>query len=442
MQDQSNVMSEELGERQELWISFSAEEKARHFRLLPPEEAQDLFFNLPSYDKVALLLSLSPNEAKIWFRILPPDDATDVIQATPVEDQNRLLALLDDAARQEVLALLAFAEDQAGGLMNPRFARLRPETTVEVAIRYLRRQMRERAETIYYAYVLDAKQYLLGVLSLRQLFSAPPEALVSEIMIENVIVVREEADQESVARVIAQHHFLALPVVDVEGRMLGIVTVDDIVDVVQEEATEDIQKLGAVNKLDAPYLNVPFISLLRKRAGWLSGLFIGEMLTATAMGHFEKEISQAIVLAVFLPLIISSGGNSGSQAATLVVRSLALTECSLRDWFRVLRREIGTGVALGTWLGLVGYLRVILWQKLGLFDYGEHYQLVALTVWLSLIGVVTFGTVAGSMLPFILKKVKLDPATSSAPFVATLVDVTGLIIYFTIAALILRGTLL
>lgn len=442
MQDQSNVMSEELGERQEFWASLSREEKARHFRLLSPEQAQDFFFALASYDKVDLLLALSPNEAKIWFRILPPDDATDVIQATPSENQNRLLSLLDDATRQEVLALLAFAEDQAGGLMNPRFARLRPETTAEVAIRYLRRQMRERAETIYYAYVLDAKQHLLGVLSLRQLFSAPPDALVSDIMIQNVIVVREEADQESVARVIAQHHFLALPVVDGEGRMLGIVTVDDIVDVVQEEATEDIQKLGAVTKLDAPYLNVPFVSLLRKRAGWLSGLFIGEMLTATAMGHFEKEISQAIVLAVFLPLIISSGGNSGSQAATLVVRSLALTECSLRDWFRVLRREIGTGVALGTWLGLIGFLRIILWQKLGLFDYGEHYQLVALTVWISLVGVVTFGTVAGSMLPFLLKKIKLDPATSSAPFVATLVDVTGLIIYFTIAALILRGTLL
>jgi magnesium transporter len=254
-------------------------------------------------------------------------------------------------------------------------------------------------------------------------------------------------DREEVLKAFEKYDRLALPVTDAEGHLLGIITVDDVLDVAEQEATEDIQKLGGMEALDAPYLQVGVFSMIRKRAGWLSALFLGEMLTATAMGFFEKEIAKAVVLALFVPLIISSGGNSGSQATSLIIRSLALRELRLRDWFRVFRREIISGFVLGTLLGFIGFIRIVLWEKLhlllgGFTDYGSHYILVALTVWFSLIGVVMFGTLAGSMLPFILRKLGFDPATASAPFVATLVDVTGLCIYFIVALLILKGTLL
>jgi magnesium transporter len=257
----------------------------------------------------------------------------------------------------------------------------------------------------------------------------------------DLVTVREDQDQESVSRLFAQHGLFAIPVVDGEHRMKGIVTVDDIVDVVQEEATEDIQKFGGMEALDAPYFEVAFTRMVKKRAGWLAALFLGEMLTATAMAYFEDEIARAVVLALFVPLIISSGGNSGSQASTLVIRAMALGEVKLRDWWRVARREIAAGLVLGTVLGTIGFLRIVVWQRLSP-TYGEHYLLVAYTVFGTLIGVVTFGTITGSLLPFILRKLGFDPASASAPFVATLVDVTGLVIYFSVAALILRGTLL
>jgi magnesium transporter len=313
--------------------------------------------------------------------------------------------------------------------------------SVDEAITYLRRQARERLETIYYMYVLDAEQRLLGVVSFRDLFAAPPEKKVRDIMHTEVVTAPESMDQEALSRLFAEHNFLAIPVIDAERHVKGIVTVDDIVDVVQEEATEDIQKIGGMEALDAPYLESGFWSMVRKRAGWLAILFVGEMLTATAMGYFEHEIARAVVLALFVPLIISSGGNSGSQASTLVVRALALGELKLRDWWRVVRRELSAGLALGTILASIGLARILIWQ--GLFGaYGEHYMLIALTVGGSLIGVVTWGTIAGSMLPLLLRRSGLDPASASAPFVATLVDVSGLVIYFTMASLILRGTLL
>jgi magnesium transporter len=324
--------------------------------------------------------------------------------------------------------------------MNPRFARLRPDMTVDEAISYLRLQSR-RMETVYYAYVLDAGQRLQGVVSFRDLFTADGRALVSEVMNPNVISVTEQTDQEEVARLFASEDLSAIPVVDDAGRMKGIVTVDDIVDVVQEEATEDIQKFGGMEALDGPYLETGFWQMVRKRGGWLAALFLGEMLTATAMSHYEEEIARAVVLAVFIPLIISSGGNSGSQASTLIVRAMALGEVRLRDWWKVARREVASGLALGGLLAAIGFIRILVWQAVGQ-TYGEHYLLIGATVALSLVGVVLFGTVAGSMLPFLLRRVGFDPASASAPFVATMVDVTGLVIYFSMANLILRGTLL
>lgn len=424
------------------WSALTQLERVDGFRLLMPADAHDLFDSLSADEQGGLISALPPREATMWMRFLPPDDATDVLQAVAPRDRSRLEGMLDPNTLRETNALLAYAEDEAGGLMNPRFARLRPDVTVDVAIRYLRKQTQKGLATLFYAYVLDTDQRLLGVVSFGELLAAPPDLRIDQIMRRDAISVSEHVDQEVVARTFAAHNLTAVPVVDDHGCMRGVITVDDIVDVVEEEATEDIQKLGGVEALGAPYLAVTFGTMMRKRGGWLSVLFLGEMLTATAMGFFENDIEKAVVLALFVPLIISSGGNSGSQAATLIVRSLALGELRLRDWFRVLWREMRSGLVLGAWLGFIGFLRVMLWQYSGLYEYGPHYLLLAATVWASLIGVVSFGTLAGGMLPFALRRFGFDPATSSAPFVATLVDVMGLVIYFGAAIIILRGTIL
>ncbi|MGZ3721501.1 MAG: magnesium transporter, partial [Bdellovibrionales bacterium] len=350
---------------------------------------------------------------------------------------------LEEFSRAEVKALLAYKEDQAGGRMNPRYARLRPEMTVEEAIRYLRTLTRFQAELIYQAYVVAPDGELLGVVSLRQLFANPPAAKLEDIMVkgDQLVKVPEHMDQEEVGRLFKKKSFTVLPVVDAENRIVGIVTVDDIVKVVQEEATEDMQKLGGMEALDAPYFSTAFLQLVKKRAGWLLALFIGEMFTATAMGYFEHQIEKAVVLALFIPLIISSGGNSGSQATTLIIRAMALGEVRIKDWWRVFFREAAAGIFLGLILGTVGLFRIILWPARHSL-YGEHFLLVGLTVSISLVGIVLWGALAGSMLPFVLRRLRFDPATASAPFVATLVDVTGLIIYFSVASVVLSGTLL
>lgn len=425
----------------EAWPVLSLEERVEGFEFLKREDADDFFLQLSARDRAQLLTALPPGERRLWLRLLAPDDAADVIQESPPEERENLLALLDELTRREVKGLLVYAEDEAGGLMNPRYSRLRADMTVDEAISYLRRDARAREKTVYYVFVVDAEEHLLGVVSFRDLLVASGEKLIRDVMRKDVISAPEDLDQEALSKLFMRHHLLMIPVVDAEGRIKGVVNLDDIVAVVQEEATEDIQKLGGVETLDAPYLQIPLLRMIRKRASWLAALFLGEMLTATAMGQFEAEIARAVVLALFVPLIISSGGNSGSQATTLVIRAMALGEVRLRDWFRVIRREIATGLGLGLILASIGLARIVLWQLL--FDsYGEHYLMVALTVALSLVGVVLWGSVAGSILPFILRGLGFDPASASAPFVATLVDVTGLVIYFTVAAIVLSGTLL
>lgn len=400
-----------------------------------------LFHQLSPAEQLPVFLELPQSERLAWMRMLPLDDAADLVQAAPVAQREALLELLDAAARREVTALLAYAEDVAGGLMNPRFVRLRPEFTVDEAISYLRIQGRDVAQPIHYGYVLDTDQRLLGVVSPLDLLSSASERTVEEVMTKGPITLPEQTDQELVSRIFREHDLLAVPVVDDLGRMKGVVTVDDVVDVLAEEATEDVQKIGGAGALDAPYLRAQFSSMVRARGGWLTLLFLGEMLTATAMGWFEEQLSRAIVLVLFLPLIISSGGNAGSQATTLVIRAMALGEVKPQDWWRVVRREFTVGLALGVLLATIGAVRILLWQEL-FGSYGEHYLFVALTVSLSLVGVVLWGALAGAILPFILRVCGLDPASASAPFVATLVDVTGLIIYFSIAGVVLRGTLL
>ncbi|WP_437283371.1 magnesium transporter [Sorangium sp. So ce375] len=428
----------ELGE---IWAVLSPEERADGVEHLERGEAHSFFLGLAEQEQAAVLLAMKAGERRLWMRLLAPDDAADVIQLVPQELRASLLETLDEPTRREVAALMAYAEDEAGGLMSPRFARLRPDMRVGEAIRYLQRQAQAKLETIYYAYVLDQEQRLLGVVSFRDLITARSDKALADVMRRDVISVPDTLDQEAVARVIAQHDLNAIPVVDAEGRIKGIVTVDDIVDVVQSAATEDIQKLGGMEALDTPYMQTGMLALVKKRAGWLSALFLGEMLTASAMGHYEDEIAKAVVLALFVPLIISSGGNSGSQATTLIIRAMALGEVTIKDWWRIVRRELTAGLSLGLILATIGLVRILVWQAI-FHTYGEHYLRVAATVAASLVGIVAWGTLAGAMLPFVIRRLGFDPASASAPFVATLVDVSGLVIYFNVAQVILQGSLL
>lgn len=367
-----------------------------------------------------------------WF---PGLDFTDQVLQRASEME---VAVVAERSRHG-LAASPYPEDEAGALLHG-YVKISPDVTVEEAIAETRQQAGQ-VEMIYYAYALDESQHLLGVVSFRELLSAERSRKVREVMRTDYVYVVEDADQETVAQLLAKHRLLAVPVLDQEGHMLGIITSADVAGLIQQEAGEDIVKIGGMEALDGPYLEVTFAQMVRKRAGWLAILFVGEMLTATAMGFFSAEIERAVVLALFIPLIISSGGNSGSQATTLVIRAMALGEIRLRDWWRVIRRELAAGVTLGAILGVIGISRILLWHTLR-GTYGPHYGVVALTIGCSLVGVVLFGTTAGSMLPFLLRRCGLDPASASAPFVATLVDVTGLIIYFSVANVILRGILL
>jgi magnesium transporter len=437
------MIQHSLNEADELldeWPHLRKPERVGRFRGLPREQIDNFFLALDSKSQSELVFALPEGERRLYIRLLAPDDAADLIQESPKHEREYLLDLLDDTTRQDARALLAYREDVAGGLMNPRFARLRPDASIDEAITYLRQQL-SNVETIYYAYVLDEGQHLLGVVSLKGLVAADPNKTVRDVMTTKLHKVSEVTDQKEIAHLLSVHGIQAIPVVDGQGQMKGIVTADDLIDVLREEDTADMQKIGGMEALDGPYLKTSFLTLLRKRAGWLVILFLGEMLTATAMAHYEHQIEAAVVLALFIPLLISSGGNSGSQATTLIIRAMALGELRLVDWWRVVSRELAAGIALGCLLGVIGFGRIVIWQAVAK-SYGEHYLLVALTIALSLLGVVTFGTVAGSMLPFILRRCGLDPASASAPFVATLVDVTGIIIYFSVAKLILTGTLL
>jgi magnesium transporter len=433
----SQTPADELLDR---WPHLRRSQRVQEFQGLPHEYMDDCFLDLDAKSQAELVLSLPEGERRMFVRLLAPDDAADLIQETPRSEREYLMGLMDDITGQEAKALLDYREDVAGGLMNPRFARLRQDETVNQAITYLRQQL-SNVETIYYAYVLDEDQRLLGVVSLKDLVRAEGSKTVAEVMITDVQRVTDTTDQEEIAHLLTNHGLQAIPVVDSQGRMKGIVTADDLIDVLREMDTRDIQKIGGMEALDGPYLQTGIVAMLRKRAGWLIILFLGEMLTATAMSYFEQQIEQAVVLALFIPLLISSGGNSGSQATTLIIRAMALGELRLKDWWRVISRELVAGLALGLLLGVIGFLRIVAWQAVRP-TYGPYYLLVAVTMLLSLLGVVAFGTIAGSMLPFILRRCGLDPASASAPFVATLVDVTGLIIYFSVAKVVLSGTLL
>jgi magnesium transporter len=395
------------------------------------------------HDRCAIIQQMDEQAVGPLVDAMSADQQADLLRELPDQDRSRLLKQLDAPTQKALRLLLRYAPDTAGGIMTTEFVSMPTTWTVERALRHIA-EVGGAKETVYAIYVLAPDtQQLVHVVSLRELVLANRQDMVGDVGDHRApITVTPLTDREEVARLISKYNLLAVPVVDEGGHVLGIVTVDDVIDAIVREQTEDVQKFGGVEALDQPYTEIGFWAMIRKRAGWLTALFLGEMLTATAMGYFEGEIEKAVVLALFVPLIISSGGNSGSQATSLIIRAMALRELTLKDWWRVAVRELPSGLTLGGILGAVGVARILLWQEIGWYNYGPHFVLVALTVGLALVGVVTFGSLAGSMLPFLLRRLDFDPASASAPFVATLVDVTGLIIYFTVALLMLRGTLL
>ena len=390
-----------------------------------------------------LIAALPPARAAALLGLMADDRATDIVHELDAAERARLIPLLAPEARQSIQLLLSYPPNTAGALMTTEFVGVPADWSVAQTLQHIREVERSR-ETVYAIYVLDPlTRQLRQVVTMRRLITGAPEDSILDVaQVNPPVTVGPLLDQEEVAQLIRRHDLLAIPVVDAQLQMLGIVTVDDILDALIDESTEDVHKFGGVEALDKPYMQIGFFEMLRKRAGWLSVLFLGEMLTASAMQHYEDELARAVVLTLFIPLIMSSGGNSGSQATSLLIRSLALRELRLRDWWRVALRELPTGMVLGGILGVLAIVRITVWQLAGLHDYGAHWVLLAVTIGAALVGIVTFGSLSGSMLPFVLKRLGFDPASASAPFVATLVDVTGLVIYFSIAAMILGGTLL
>ena len=410
---------------------------------LPPSRAADVLEYLDEDLRTTLLEEIPTEQAAALVSQMTPDDRTDVLEEIDEDVAEEIVSELSAEAREETERLLRFEPDTAGGLMTTEFVSVSADMTVDAALDAVRALARSgRKEATYAIYATHKDGRLAGVLSLRELLAAQPGATIGDTAWTEVASVSPQADRQEVAQTTAKYDLVAVPVVSESGHVMGVVTVDDVIDAIQEVQTEDIQKMGGMQALDEPYTSIGFWGMIRKRGGWLCLLFLGELLTASAMQGFEDELKRALVLSLFVPLIVSSGGNSGSQATSLIIRALALGELTVKDWWRVASRELPTGLTLGVILGALGVLRIVLWQKVGFWDYGPHYLLIALTVGLAVVGVVTFGTLIGSMLPFALRRFGLDPATASAPFVATLVDVTGLIIYFLMALLILSGTLL
>lgn len=424
----------------ELLAQLSDEERVLIFRILPREIAAEIFSELDVDLQRTILSGLGDRQTARLLDEMAADDRTALLEEIPAEAARQLLALLPKEERDIALTLLGYPEGSVGRLMSPDFLTIHEDWKVREVLDHIRAHGQE-SDSLDTLYVVDSKNILVDEVAVKNLLLASLDDEVVSLMNYKFEALQVTADQEQAVELFKKYNRPTLPVVDSQGMLLGIVTVDDILDVQEEEVTEDIQKLGGSEALEDAYIRTPVATLIRKRAGWLIVLFVGEMFTASAMSHFEDEIQKAVVLALFVPLIISSGGNSGSQASTLVIRALAVGEIRTRDWFQILRRELVAGGTLGAILGLVGFLRVVVWSQFSSV-YGPHWLALAFTVFFALMGVVTLGTVAGSMLPLALKRLRLDPATSSAPFVATLVDVAGLVLYFTVAMLLLSGRML
>jgi len=425
----------------EVLIDLPVEDEGVIFRVLPRKLGSLVFSYLPLDRQEELLHCFSNEQVRNILDQMTPDDRTRLLEETPAEVTRRLLDTLSPDELKAARILLGYPEGTAGRYMTPEYVALAPDIMAKDALEQIRRTGRGK-ETLNVVYIVDKEGKLLEDLRLGSLVLAPPEMKVVDIEDRPLVALSATTSKSEVLAAFERYDRVALPVTDAVGHMLGIITVDDVLDVAEQKATEEMQKMGGMEALDAPYMEVGFWPMIKKRGGWLAALFLGETLTATAMGHFQNEIERAAVVALFVPLIISSGGNSGSQATSLMIRSLALKELKLSDWWAVFHREVTSGAVLGAFLGCIGFVRIMLWHYLGWANYQGHPYLMGVTVWTSLVGVVMFGSVVGSMLPFVLRRLGLDPATSSAPFVATLVDVTGLIIYFTVAMIVLHRTLL
>ena len=430
----------------EVILDLPEDEQVIIFRVLPHALAADVFEYLDFDAQEQLLRAMAHEQVGAILNEMAPDDRTALLEELPSAAARQLIRLLTPEERRVATALLGYPEDSVGRLMTPDFIAVHEDWTVQQVLDYVREHGRD-SETLNFVYVVDDRGKLIDDVRMREFLLRPLTTKVSDIRDENFAALNVTDSQRDALNIFRRYDRAALPVVDSNDVLVGIVTSDDMLDVAEEEATEDIQKFGGMEALDEPYMRIPVWRMVRKRAGWLVILFLGEMLTATAMANYQEELAKALVLALFLPLIVSSGGNSGSQASTLMIRAMALGEVNLRDWWRVMGREVQAGLMLGGILGAIGVVRVAAWaiileQYFHRQPYGALWPLVALTVGISLVGVVLWGTLSGSMLPFLLRRIGADPATSSAPFVATLVDVTGLIIYFSIALLIMRGVML
>jgi magnesium transporter len=417
------------------------EEAQYVYELLDEETSSAVLIELKEELREELLASFSSKEIAEEIDNLDSDDAADVINELPEDRQNEVLSHIEDIEQAgDIADLLTFEEDTAGSLMAKELVRVNHFDTVTACINEIRKQA-ESVDVLYAVYVVDENERLLGMLSLKKLLIAQPDISIDEIYDRDIIQVTTSAHTAEVVDIMQKYDLVVIPVVDSIGRLVGRITIDDAVDVIREEETDEAHKMAGIETFDEPYMSMSFFNMIKKRAGWLIILFLGETLTATAMSFFEDQLAKAVILALFVPLIISSGGNTGSQASTLIIRAMALGEITFRDWWRILKKELAVGLTLGFLLGLVGFLRIALWSSFSTI-YGPHWMLIGTTVAATLVGVVLWGNLAGSLLPILLKRIKLDPAVCSAPFVATLVDVTGLVIYFTTATIILRGILL
>jgi magnesium transporter len=430
----------------EVILDLPEDEQVIIFRVLPAALAADVFEYIGIEEQQKLLRAMAHEQVVAILNEMSPDDRTALLEELPSAAARQLIRLLTPEERHVATALLGYPEDSVGRLMTPDFIQVKEDWTVQHVLDYVREYGHD-SETLNFVYVVDERGKLIDDVRMREFLLRPLTAKVSDIRDQSFVALNVGDSQQDALNVFRKYDRAALPVVDSSGVLVGIVTADDMLDVAEKEATEDIQKFGGMEALEEPYMRIPVWRMVRKRAGWLVILFLGEMLTATAMANYQEELAKALVLALFLPLIISSGGNSGSQASTLMIRAMALGEVTLRDWWRVMGREVQAGLSLGVILGAIGIMRVGAWAIIGeqyfhQQPYGAHWPLVALTVGIALVGVVLWGTLSGSMLPFLLRRVGADPATSSAPFVATLVDVTGLIIYFSIAMVLMRGAML
>lgn len=427
--DQAEIISE-----------LAEENQAIVFRLLPPQDASDVLEYLPAEEQERILRNLGNEEAARILNDMSPDDRTALLEELPAPVVTQLLTLLSPKEQQIARTLLGYPEGSVGRLMTTEFLAVRPEWTVGECLDHIRAHGSD-SETLNVIYVCDASGLLIDDVHIREFLLRPLQARVSDIHDNRFIALRVSDSEETALSLFKKYDRNTLPVVDSRDVLLGIVTIDDILHLQEEVTTEEIQKIGGMEALEASYMETPMLRMIRKRAVWLVVLFVGEMFTATAMGFFEEELQKAVVLSLFIPLIISSGGNSGSQASTLIIRALALGEVTLRDWWRIMCKELVAGFALGTILAAIGFARIVVWSQFS-ESYGPHYLQIGAAVSLAVVGVVLWGTLTGSMLPLVLRRFGVDPATSSAPFVATLVDVTGLIIYFSTSVLILRGTVM